>query len=116
MKKMEITDSKIAKLFDKYSYSIVNPCETKYQKNIAIGIAKTLWLLLVKGEDTENNIYKVLISFMHDHDATMSLGSLYFNGMKSALTIEEIQSLKSYYECPENFNALKYWGDLSSVN
>lgn len=114
-KKTYLADKKINELFDNYSYPIMNACITKSQKEKAMGISKILWLLLVTGEDTEENIYIALKSIVHYHDKIVSLGALYYHKMKKALSKKEIQMLKNHYENSENFNSLKDWGDITFV-
>ena len=114
-KNTHLVDKKINELFDKYSFPMMKACITKPQKEKAIGISKILWLLLVTGTDTEENIYMSLKSIVHHHDQIISFGALYYHKMKKALTKEEIQILKKYYDNSENFNSLKDWGDITFV-
>ena len=114
-KKTYLTDKKINELFDKYSYPMMSACITTSQKEKAMGISKTLWLLLVTGKDPEENIYMGLKSILHHHDEVISLGALYYHKMKKALTKKEIHILKKHYDNTENFNTLTDWGDITSV-
>ena len=110
-KKTNLSDKKINSLYEKYSYPIMKACITESQKEKAMGISKLLWLFLVTGKDTEENIYIGLKSIMHHHDEVISLGSLYYHKMKKALNQKEIRILKEHYDNPENFNSLTDWGD-----
>ena len=114
-KKIYVRDKKINELFDKYSFPIMKACITQSQKEKAIGISKILWLFLVKGADTEENIHIALKSIVHHHDQIISLGALYYHKMKKALTKEEIQILKKHYNDSENFNSLADWGDMTFI-
>ena len=112
-----ISNKTIEMLFEKYSHPLFRPCETADQKEKAIDIAKTLWLLLITGEDSEENVYSVLYSMFNSHSDTISFGALYFHKMKKALSKKQVRKLKKYYEIPENFDVLKGWrkddGDLN---
>ena len=99
--KENLSDKKINTLYEKYSYPIMKACITESQKVKAMGISKLLWLFLVTGQDTEENIYVGIKSILYHHDEIISLGSLYFHKMKKALNKKEIQILKKYYESPE---------------
>ncbi|XCN74056.1 MAG: hypothetical protein Q3M24_04685 [Candidatus Electrothrix aestuarii] len=111
--KVYLKDRKINELFDKYSFPLVKACITPSQKEKAIGISKILWLLLVKGADTEENIYKVLEQILHDHDKVIGFGATYFHSMKKALSKKDIKRLKFHYSDSENFKSLKDWGDIT---
>ncbi len=113
IKKKKLTDKKINKLFDKYSYPMMKACITESQKEKAIGLSKILWLLLVSGTDTEENIYVTLKDILHQHDNIISVGALYTHKMKKSLTKKEIQILKNHYEDIENINSLMEWGDIT---
>jgi hypothetical protein len=106
---LPFSDKTIEALFEKYSYPIVHPCETNDQREKAIDIAKALWLLLITGEDSEENIYAVLYKLFNNHSDAISLGSLYYYKMKKALNKKQIRKLKKYYEIPDNFNVLGSW-------
>ena len=87
-------------------------CITSSQKLKALGFAKTFWLRLVTGTDTdtESNIYQDLKRVLHDnHDQNIALGSMYFFKMKTALTGDELQQLKDHYSDLLNFNRLQEW-------
>ena len=114
-KKIYLKDKKINDLFNKYSFPIMKVCITQSQKDKSIGISKILWLLLVKGADTEENIYITLKSIVHHHDKIIGFGALYYHKMKKSLTEEEIKILKNHYDDPENFNSLRDWGDITFV-
>jgi hypothetical protein len=114
-KKTILSDKKINVLFEKYSDPMLNACITEFQKEKAIGISKILWLFLVTGKDTEENIYIGLKSILHHHDEVISLGSLYFHKMKKALTKKELQLLKKHYDNLENLNSLTDWGNINLV-
>ncbi len=104
---------KINELFEKYSFPLVKACIAPSQKEKAIGISKILWLLLVKGADTEENTYKVLEQILHDHDKVISFGATYFHRMKKALSEKDIKRLRAHYSDSENFKSLKDWGDIT---
>ena len=114
-KKINLSDKKLNSLYGKYSYPIMKVCITEAQKEKAMGISKLLWLFLVTGKDTEENIYIGLKSILHHHDEVISLGSLYYHKMKKALNQKEIRILKEHYDNPENFNSLTDWGDITLV-
>jgi hypothetical protein len=97
-------------LFDKFSYHIIKPAITKHQKEVALGLAKILWLSLVTGKDSEQNIYTTLSGVLkNNHDSNVAIGSLYFYKMKTSLTDSEIKQLKEFYAIDENLNSLQDW-------
>ncbi len=105
-----LTRKEVDNLFHKFSHPLVKSALTKHQKKAALHIAKTLWLSLVKGLDTEQNVYIILNEiFNNNHQSNIATGSLYFFRMKPALTEEEHQALLEYYEIDDNFNALENW-------
>ena len=107
----ELTDDAIDQLFDRFSLHMVQACVTSSQKQSAVGIAKMLWLRLVSGTDTEQNIYADLKRAVRDnHDANIALGSMYFFKMKTVLTEAEIRQVKDYYTDDRNFQRLEEWG------
>lgn len=113
-KKYPIKDQEINHLFEKFSYPMTKAAITKSQKETSTGIAKILWLFLITGNDSEENIYNILNQVLDNrHEDNLALGSLYFFKMKKALTQEELLRLKKYYSIQKNFDALKDWG-LSS--
>jgi hypothetical protein len=106
----ELTDDVLHRLFDRFSLPMVQACVTTSQKQNAMGIAKVLWLRLVSGTDTEENIYADLKRAVgNKHDATIALGSTYFFKMKTELTGAEIHRLKDYYTDDRNFQRLEEW-------
>jgi len=107
-----IHDEEIENLFAKFSRPIVKSANTESQKSKSLQIAKTLWLLLVSGSDSEKNVYEVLSQASLNHDSNVSIGSLYFCKMKKALTNTEMTKLYNHYRSPENFNKLKEWGEM----
>ncbi len=115
-KNTHFTDIKISELFNKFLACMIHPCETESQKDKAVGIAKILWLLLITGKDTEENIYIALKSIFHDHDATISFGSLYYYKMKKSLTNKELKILEKHYKISENINSLEGWDDTTFAN
>lgn len=115
-KKVYLKDKKINKLFDKYSLPLVKACITPSQKEKAISISRVLWLFLVKGADTEENIYKALEQILHDHDKVVGFGATYFHRMKKALSEKEIRRLRAHYSDSNNFKSLKSWGDITFSN
>ena len=114
-KKIYLSDKKINELFEKYSHPILNACITISQKEKAIGISKILWLFLVTGKDSEENIYMGLKTILNHHDEVISLGSLYYHKMKKALSKKEMRKLQQHYDNPENFNSLTDWGDTTLI-
>ena len=103
-------DAEMTRLFERFSRPMVQPCITSSQKQSALGIAKILWLRLVSGTDTEDNIYKDLrLVLGNKHDANVALGSTYFFKMKAALTDAELRQLKDYYSDDRNFSRLEEW-------
>ena len=97
-------------LFDKFSHHIINPSITKHQKEVALGLAKILWLSLVTGKDSEQNIYTTLNDVLKkNHESNIAVGSLYFHKMKTSLTDLEIKQLKEFYAIDENLNSLRDW-------
>ena len=100
----------MTRLFERFSSPMVQPCITSSQKQSAVGIAKILWLRLVSGTDTEENIYKDLKQVLgKKHDSNVALGSTYFFKMKAALTDAELCRLKDYYSDDRNFSRLEKW-------
>ena len=97
-------------LFEKFSYHIIQPSITKHQKEVALGLAKILWLSLVTGKDSEQDIYTTLSDVLKkDHESNIAVGSLYFNEMKTSLTDLEIKQLQEFYATADNFNSLQDW-------
>ena len=93
-----------------FSLPMVQACVTKSQKQNAVLIAKTLWLRLVSGTDTEENIYADLKRAVgNKHDTNVALGSTYFFKMKTGLTEAEIRRLKDHYADDRNFQRLEEW-------
>lgn len=109
MKHNVLKEEEIKLLFDKFSYPMVKPFLTQEQKDKAIAISKILWLFLVKGSDTEENIYNALYEVIKNHDDTVSFGALYYHKMKKSLTKKELNKLKKHYSSPHNFEELKDW-------
>lgn len=106
----EITDKEIVRLFERFSGPMVLPCVTSRQKQSASGIAKILWLRLVTGTDTQDNIYEDLsLVFKDNHDSNLAMGSMYFFKMKPKLTDAQITNLKKHYSDELNLNRLKNW-------
>ncbi len=109
MKRNVLKEEEIKLLFDKFSYPMVKPCLTQDQKDKAIAISKILWLFLVKGSDTEENIYNALNEVLKKHENTISFGALYYHKMKKSLTERELNKLRKYYSEFRNFEELKDW-------
>lgn len=109
-KSVSLTDDAVTRLFERFSLPMVRPCITPSQKRSAVGIAKTLWLRLITGTDTEARIYEDLRRlFGNNHDANLALGSTYFFRMKNALTDAEVGQLKDHYTDDRNFRRLEEW-------
>ena len=97
-------------LFDIFSYPLVKSAITEHQQKVAMGLVRLLWLPLVTGLDTEQQIYETLkMVFKKNHEKIVAVGSLYFFKMKTSLSTLEIDRLKEYYAISENINALKDW-------
>ena len=97
-------------LFKKFSHHILKPSITKHQKEVALGLAKILWLLLVTDEDSEQNIYATLKDVLkNNHESNIAVGSLYLYKMKTSLTDLEIKRLQEFYATDENLNSLQDW-------
>ncbi len=95
-----------------FSHPILRPCVTSKQRQSAVGIARILWLRLVTGTDTQENIYEDLrLVFKDNHDSNVAIGSLYFFKMKSQLTEAQIGNLKDHYSDWDNFNRLENLDD-----
>ena len=115
-RKESLGDNEINRLFEKFSYPLVRPCISMSQKEKAIGISKILWLALVSGTDSEQNIYNILSRILDQkHNDVISFGSLYFYKMKKALTKKERLKLKKYYSNEDNLNSLKDWGETTFI-
>ena len=101
-------------LFKKFSHPIVKSAITPHQNEIALGIAKILWLSFVNGNDTEQNIYNILNPVLQsNHKKTIAVGSLYFFKMKKALSNQEVNKIREYYSIEKNINELENWLDES---
>ena len=106
----EITDKEIGRLFERFFRPMVLPCVTSRQKQSAVGIAKILWVRLVTGTDTQDNIYEDLNRvFKDNHDSNVAMGSTYFFKMKPELTEAQISNLKEHHSDGRNLNRLKNW-------
>jgi hypothetical protein len=106
----ELTDKELNRLFELFSHPMVRPCVTSRQKQSAVGIARILWLRLVTGTDTEQNIYEDLrLIFKDNHDSNVAVGSMYFFKMKPELTEAQIRNLKKHYSDEHNLNRLENW-------
>jgi hypothetical protein len=108
--------TKINSKFTCFSNVMIEKCKTKLQIQKSLGISKILWLLLIKEQDSEENIYKALFEILNDHEATISFGSLYFHSMKSELTKVEVRQLKNHYTNPVHFQELSDWMNESYEN
>jgi len=97
-------------MFQKFSHHILKPSITDHQKEVALGLAKILWLSLVTGKDSEQNIYTTLNDVLKsNHESNIAVGSLYFYKMKTSLTDLEIKQLQEFYAIDENLNSLQDW-------
>jgi len=97
-------------LFHKFSHHILKPSITEHQKEVALGLAKILWLSLVTGRDSEQDIYNTLNDALkNNQESTIAIGSLYFYKMKTSLTDLEIKQLQEFYATDENLNSLQDW-------
>ena len=56
----KINKKQVENLFIKFSYPVVKSAITDHQKKSSLFIAKTLWVALVSGNDTEEQIYNLL--------------------------------------------------------
>ncbi len=105
-----LSDDEIHQFFKRFSWPLVRPCITEKQKQTAIGISKMLWLRLVTGTDKEESVYQDLQQiYGNKHDANISMGSIYFFKMKTALTHEEVRRLQGHYSDDRNFAGLQEW-------
>nr|VFJ44694.1 MAG: hypothetical protein BECKDK2373C_GA0170839_100917 [Candidatus Kentron sp. DK]VFJ44854.1 MAG: hypothetical protein BECKDK2373B_GA0170837_100827 [Candidatus Kentron sp. DK] len=104
-----LSETKIEKKFTRFSDVLIKKCTTESQKQKALGISKILWLLLVRGQDTEENVYSALFEILKDHESTISFVSLYFYEMKSKLRKVEIKQLRNHYSDSERFQELSDW-------
>jgi len=111
MEKM-LNKKQVENLFIKFSYPIVKSAITDHQKKSSLFIAKTLWVALVRENDTEEQIYNLLNKILNGkHEANIQTGSLYYFKMKAALSDDEIKSLVFFYSIDKNINNLKNWLD-----
>lgn len=93
-----LTLEQIHQCFDRFAWPILRPCRTPHQKESALAIAQVLWLRLVTGTDTEQQIEHDLNGMLHHRqDDVVAVGSLYFYRMKIALTPSEQDQLKDYF-------------------
>lgn len=115
-KKTAATDHQIEGLFDKFTSSIMVHCKTDSQKNNTMAIARMLWLVLVAGADSEENVYIAVRNISQNDETATVFTSLYFQQMKSNLTTEEINMLQTHYEDEDNFNSLQSWGEMYFLN
>jgi hypothetical protein len=107
-----LASKELLNLFNKFSFPLVKSAITKHQKEVSLGIAKILWLSLVKKNDTEQNVYNILSKALNNnHKSNIAIGSLYFHKMKTSLSEEELKILVDYYNIDENFGALENWLD-----
>ena len=84
---------------------MVLPCVTSRQKQSATGIAKILWLRLVTGTDTQDNIYEDLsLVFKDNHDFKFDCGVDVLFQMKPELTDAQITNLKKHYSDERNLS------------
>ena len=108
----KLNKKQVENLFIKFSYPVVKSAITDHQKKSSLFIAKTLWVALVSGNDTEEQIYNLLNEILKgNHEANIQTGSLYYFKMKAALSDDEIKSVISYYSIDKNINNLKNWLD-----
>lgn len=110
------TDQEIEGLFEKFTASIMVHCKTDSQKNNTMAIARLLWLVLVAGADSEQNVYITVRNISQNDETATVFTTLYFQQMKSNLTASEIETLQTHYEDEENFSSLKSWGDMYFLN
>jgi hypothetical protein len=107
--KKALDEKKIRSLFNKFSFPMVKSCITAEQKEKAIGLSKILWLYLVSGADSEENIYRALDEVLDNHDSNVAVGSLYSYKMKPTLTTKEQSRLQKHYSDQKNFATLGNW-------
>lgn len=116
-KSQPLTPHEVDRLFDRFVVPCLQPMITPRQKESAMGIAKILWLRLITGTDTEEQIYEDLNGMLKNrHDDNIAMGSLYFLKMKTALTAVEIRRLKAYFSNPVNFAHLMDWEPSMKIN
>ena len=105
-----LKETEIVRLFEKFSSPLTNPCISPSQRASALGIAKILWLALVTGSDSQQEIQVILQQIVpHKVDAEQSLGALYFYKMRTALSQIERRNLQAYYRVSGHFDNLKDW-------
>jgi hypothetical protein len=106
-----LSKEEVVSIFDRFSFHMLKSAITQHQRDVAVGISRLLWLHLVSGTDTEQNIYQTLNGiFKGDHGKNAAIGSLYFFKMKSSLRTSEISRLKTFYSDESNLELLKAWG------
>ena len=115
-KKTESIDDQIEGLFGKFTEQIMVHCRTDEQKNNTLGIARLLWLLLVIGVDSEENVYTTVHNVSQNDEMARVFTALYFRQMKSNLTPSQIEALKTHYDDPDNYATLENWGDMFFMN
>ena len=115
-KKTILTDDEITALFEKFISSVMVHCKTDSQKNNTLAIIRTLWLVLVAGVDSEQNIYITARNISQNDETATVFTALYFQQMKSNLTDSEVESLQTHYDDPDNFATLENWGEVYFMN
>ena len=107
--------NKIESMYKTFSDPLIKICLTIEEKNKAILISKILWVLLITEKDSVEEIYTELSKMISEHDAIISLGSVYYHKMKINLTKKEIKNLRKYYSNITNFNQLESWASNSEA-
>lgn len=115
-KKTTLTDDEITGLFEKFTSSIIVHCKTDSQKNNTMAIARMLWLVLVAGADSEENVYITVRNISQNDETATVFTALYFQQMKSNLTESEVEALQTHYDDEENFGTLENWGEVYFMN
>ena len=86
-----LNKKQVENLFIKFSYPIVKSAINDHQKKSSLFIAKTLWVALVSGNDTEEQIYNLLNEILNGkHEANqqfpISRYALFLGGMRNRLS------------------------------
>jgi hypothetical protein len=95
-------------LFNRFASPLVQLSKNSGDKERALGISMILWLLLIAGTDTNENIYKDLEHvFRNDHDCKYMAISIYFIHMKATLSNAEVHKLQKHFKDPLNIIELE---------
>ena len=105
-----LDENAINALFKKFSSPMVQSCTSDSDREMARGIARMLWMLLVSNMDSEKHMYNTLSEMFYNRPKdNRPVISLYFSKMKRALTRKEQLQLRRYYSDKDNFRTIKDW-------